>query len=401
MGLGLCAAKKMHDSSHYNGIRRASFTGLTGHVRYNTLMNERGQESLAMAMRHLSYSKGNQTDQFIDVSRYDNEAWIDTGYSYIYVLPDRVRNVYTTNHTMSLPTQYFFMMTGLIIVVVSVHLLLYINRNKHLTDFAVAQPMYLSLHCAGSIVLSLSHFLSVAVRGGYQYGSLICSLLNLVRVIGILLICYTCFIKVLIILQEIKHSRQYMFKQIFFSKLIAIPTIICILLIYSIFQGYGNVLQDIITREDEYGFVRESYRSCTLRKDKVPTYTFCVLAFVMLTLVYSVNLLHTVSLQSTNDASSLSQTEQLSVDEVDRNNDDERKIHISRCLNESKLILHFILADICVLAIYAIWNFSTKHLVSYRDLSNCVLQTFYSSSNLVMIVVPYYLSGRAEVISCA
>jgi len=204
---------------------------------------------------------------------------------------------------------------------------------------------------------------------------------------------------VLIILQEIKHSRQYMYKQIFFSKLIAIPTTICILIIFITFQGYGNVLVDIITREDEYGFPHECYSSCSLRKDKIPIYTFCVLAFVMLTLAYSVNLLHTVSLQSTNDASSLSQTEQLSVDEVDRNNDDERKIHISRCLNESKLILHFILADICVLAIYTIWYFSTKRSVSYRDLSNCILQTFYSSSNLVMIVVPYYLSGRAEVVS--
>ena len=203
----------------------------------------------------------------------------------------------------------------------------------------------------------------------------------------------------LIILQEIKHSRQYIFSQIFFSKLIAIPTIICILIIYTIFGGYGNVLLDVITREDEYGFPREYYRSCSLRKDKIPIYTFCVLAFVMLTLAYSVNLLHTATLQSKNDASSLSQTEQLSVDEVDRNNDDERKIHMSRCLNESKLIFHYILADICVLAIYAIWYFSTKRSVSYRDLSNCILQTFYSSSNLVMIVVPYYLSGRVEVIS--
>jgi len=196
MGLGLCAAKKMHDSSHYNGIRRASFTGITGHVRYNTLMNERGQDLLTMAMRHLPYFKGNQTDQYIDVSSFDEE-WIDANHSYIYVLPDRVRNVDVTNHTMSLPTQYFFMLTGLIIIVVSIHLLLYINRNKHLTDFAVAQPMYLSLHCAGSIARGVCHFLFVGVRGGYQYGSLICSLLTLLRVIGILLICYTCFIKVI------------------------------------------------------------------------------------------------------------------------------------------------------------------------------------------------------------
>jgi len=194
---GICAAKNMHDNSHFNGIRRANFVGITGDVRFNTLMNERGQDSMTMTMRQFFFSKSNQTDYYIDVSVFRDEIWVDTDDSYAYVLPDRPRNVHTKDRTMSAATKFCFVLTGLIIIVTSMHLLLYINRNKHLEDIAIAQPMYLSLHCIGSLIFSIAHFLFVGVRGNYPYGSVMCHTIPMIRVFGTLLISYNCFIKVI------------------------------------------------------------------------------------------------------------------------------------------------------------------------------------------------------------
>jgi len=196
MGLGLCAAKKMHDCSHYNGIRRASFNGLTGHVRYNTLMNERGQESLTIVMRRTFVSVENESRDTIHILESFDGGWIDTNFSHSYIFPNRVRNVDVTNHAMSSITQFFLILTGLITIVGAVYLLLYIYRNNTKATIIIAQPMYLYLHCYGSILLCVSHFLFAGIRGEVWYIANSCLFIIYVRICGVLLICYTCFIKV-------------------------------------------------------------------------------------------------------------------------------------------------------------------------------------------------------------
>jgi len=205
----------------------------------------------------------------------------------------------------------------------------------------------------------------------------------------------------LIILQEIKHSRQCLFSQIFVSKLIFIPITIGAVFVFRLQKGFASstTIRDIIIKEDEFGYPTDIYRSCMLKEDDhVPIYSFCLVLFILLVLAYSVNVLHTISLQSTNDASSLSQIEELSI-QVEETNDnvDERRIHMNRCLNESRLIFHFILATVCLFVVYVVWYFSTRISVAYNDISICVLQTYLSSANLVIIVYPYYTASRKNV----
>ena len=202
-------------------------------------------------------------------------------------------------------------------------------------------------------------------------------------------------------MQEIKHSRQCLFSQIFFSKLIFIPITISVVFVFRLQKGFASstTIRDIIIKEDEFGYPTDIYRSCMLKEDDhVPIYSFCLLLFMLLVLTYSVNVLHIISLQSTNDASSLSQIEELSMQvEQTNGNGDERRIHMNRCLNESRLIFSFILAFVCLLVVYVVWYFSTRISVAYNDISICALQTYLSSANLVIIVYPYYMASRKNV----
>lgn len=200
----------------------------------------------------------------------------------------------------------------------------------------------------------------------------------------------------MIVLQEIKHSRQCIFSQIFFGKLISIPIIICVLFSLSLYKATS--VADVVTNEDEYGFPRDVFRSCMLtNEEKMPIYGVCLISFILLVLAYSVNLIHTISLQLTNEAVTLPQTEELAgqIDEVDYN--DNRQIHLKRRLNEVKSLFYYISAGVCSFLVFFAWYTAVRITASYNDIPNFVIQTYSSSSNLVIIVLPYYLSNKKNV----
>jgi len=196
IALGHCAAKNLHDNSRYNGIRRVSFDGVTGQVRFNTLTNERGKEPIAMILQQPLHSVTNAISLYIDISVYYDQAWYDRINSLAYVLPDPSRIVKITNHVMSKTMQCFLVTTSFIISIAATYFLLFISQNRNLTDIEVAQPMYLSLHCLCSIILNLSQFIFVGIRGGYLKDDFFCYFTPIIRVIGIPSLVYICFIKV-------------------------------------------------------------------------------------------------------------------------------------------------------------------------------------------------------------
>jgi len=199
----------------------------------------------------------------------------------------------------------------------------------------------------------------------------------------------------LIVLQEIKHSRQCIFSQIFFGKLISIPIVISVLFSLTLYKAV--TLTDVVIKEDEYGFPRDIFRSCMLtNEENLPIYSVCLLTFILSVLAYSMNLIHTISLQLTNEALTLPQREELAgqIDEVNYN--DNKQIYLKRRLNESKVIFYFILASVCAFLVFLSWFAAVRVTVSYNDIPNFVIQTYSSSSNLVIIVLPTYLSSRTK-----
>jgi len=138
----------------------------------------------------------NVISSYIDISVYYDQAWYDKSNSLAYMLPDPSRIVKITNHVMSKTVQCFFVTTGFIISIAATYFVLFISQNKNLTDIKVAQPMYLSLHCFCSVILNLSQFIFVGIRGGYLKDELFCYFTPIIRVIGIPCLVYICLIKV-------------------------------------------------------------------------------------------------------------------------------------------------------------------------------------------------------------
>lgn len=204
--------------------------------------------------------------------------------------------------------------------------------------------------------------------------------------------------QILIILQEIKYSRQYIFHQVFFTKLILIPITISIVLLFRLFQAYVVnliTISDIVITRDEYGYPTDIYRTCIYRAyDQIPIYSFLLPIFVVITLACSLSLRQNILLQSTNNVSSSTQIEELSSQREEVIQDNETNMYV-RHVNESKVIFHFILTNFCSITIIFIHHFFTRETsVESYEISYCVRQTLLSSSNLVMIVFPYYLSSR-------
>jgi len=154
-------------------------------------------------------------------------------------------------------------------------------------------------------------------------------------------------------------------------------------------------ISDIVITRDEYGYPIDIYRTCIYHPfDQIPIYCFLLPIFVMITLACSLNLRQIILLQSTNNVSSLAQIEELSGQREEVMQDNERNMNV-RHVNESQLIFHFILMNLCSITIIYIHHFFTRETsVESYEISYCVRQTLLSSSNLVMIVFPYYLSSR-------